>query len=70
MAEQPEIVDTSEWAGVRSGDNATRKALGPVARTIATIEGDCDACGFSIAVGDPIVLVDEGGEWIHARCAR
>lgn len=68
MAEQPEVMDLSEWATVAPGDAATRKALGPIARTGATVESDCDECGFSIAVGDVIVLEVEGGPWIHERC--
>lgn len=68
MAEQPELVDPTEWAGVGSGDRATTKALGPLAGTTAEVESECDECGFSIAVGDPIVLVVEGGSWIHERC--
>jgi hypothetical protein len=69
----PQVMPADEWAGVRSGDAATRVAVGPIARTVAQSDGECTACGFSIAVGDPIALTaetDEGGAWIHARCWR
>lgn len=69
VADQPEVMDPAEWADVGSGDVASRGALGPLARTGATVESDCEECGFSIAVGDVIALAVEGGPWVHERCA-
>ena len=64
------VVDRGDWAGVADGDQASRRAVGPLARTVASIESTCEECGFTIDVGDPIALAEEGGPWIHERCWR
>jgi hypothetical protein len=60
---------SSEWSGVREGDVASGRALGPLAATVAEFEGECAGCGFSVAMGDTIVLVDGAG-WVHERCGK
>lgn len=39
-----------------------------LARTIAERPSRCAACDGGIEEGDPIVLLEDDGEWVHEGC--